>query len=414
MKAPEVCATASAVEAVDAGASGIALECAEANATARGRAGFAAAVVRWQRLHGRHDLPWQGSRDPYRIWLSEVMLQQTQVSTVIPYFRRFVERFPDVASLARAPLDEVMRLWSGLGYYSRARNLHRCAREVLERHGGQFPLDSVTLAGLPGIGRSTAAAIAAFSAGERVAILDGNVRRVLCRVFGVEGWPGERQVETRLWQIAERELPETAIEAYTQGLMDLGATVCTRARPACERCPVRDRCVALREQAVARLPSPRPKRQVPLRRCRMFALRGPAGWLVEKRPAAGIWGGLWSLPQSEPLGVESGDIGRVDRADGDQGRVDSAGSLAQAAQLAAGHGLRISSAFESPGFVHTFTHFRLAIEPVVCEVVHATAVTAPGTAWLPDADLAEAALPQPVKQLLLRESERWVGRIAAG
>jgi A/G-specific adenine glycosylase len=387
---------------------------------------FAGAIIDWQRAHGRHQLPWQGSRDPYRIWLSEVMLQQTQVATVIPYYQRFIAAFPDVAGLAAAPLEEVMRLWSGLGYYSRARNLHRCAVTVMERHGGRFPSDAAGLASLPGIGRSTAAAIAVFATGERAAILDGNVRRVLCRAFGVEGWPGERLVEARLWQLAEELLPgvpvsgrstlgaETGIGAYTQGLMDLGATVCTRARPACNACPLRTRCVALREGSVARLPTPRPKRVSPLRRCRMFALRASAGWLVEKRPPAGIWGGLWSLPQGEL--VEAADAGAgaggapVGPAPNRQGARDSV--QAEAERIAARHGLRISAAIERPGFMHAFTHFRLLIEPVICEVVAVRELNSGvGAGWLRADEVEGAALPQPVKRLLLDEA---MHAVAAG
>jgi A/G-specific adenine glycosylase len=344
--------------------------------------GFAGAIIDWQRKAGRHDLPWQKTRDPYRIWLAEVMLQQTQVATVIPYYLRFLQAFPDVAALASAPLDEVMRRWSGLGYYSRARNLHRCAREVLEQHGGRFPADARALEGLPGIGRSTAAAIAAFAHGKRAAILDGNVRRVLCRVFGVEGWPGERAVEKRLWALADRELPDEDIEGYTQGLMDLGATVCVRTRPACERCPVIARCVAHREAMVARLPSPRPARVSPQRACRMFAIRRDNLWLLEKRPPSGIWGGLWSLPQTaEAEGVEP--------------------AQGQAERIALRHGLRIAPPEALESFVHVFTHLRLRIEPFVCEATGVHGVSAPGAIWLPAAEVADAALPRPVKRLLL-------------
>ena len=210
---------------------------------------FAETLIAWQRGHGRHGLPWQ-VRDAYRVWLSEIMLQQTQVETVIPYYQRFIARFPDLPSLAAAPVEDVLTLWSGLGYYARARNLYKCARVVMERHGGAFPADPALLAELPGIGRSTAAAISAFSFGTRAAILDGNVKRVLARCFGIDGFPGNKAVETALWTLAESLLPATDVDIYTQAQMDLGATVCTRGRPACGRCPVAARCVALREGRV--------------------------------------------------------------------------------------------------------------------------------------------------------------------
>src|SRR3954452_4860522 len=198
---------------------------------------FSSRLVAWQRKHGRHALPWQNTRDAYRIWLSEIMLQQTQVAAVLGYYARFLERFPTVGVLAEAPLDDVMACWSGLGYYTRARNLHACARRVLAEYGAVFPSDPALLADLPGIGRSTAAAISAFSSGTRAAILDGNVKRVFARVFGVDQYPGLKPVEEALWRRADALLPETGIERYTQGLMDLGATLCTRSSPDCSRCP---------------------------------------------------------------------------------------------------------------------------------------------------------------------------------
>ena len=258
-------------------------------------------IVRWHARHGRHDLPWQGTREPYRVWLSEIMLQQTQVATVRDYYVRFVQRFPDLRSLAAADLDEVLALWSGLGYYSRARNLHRCAQQLVEQHGAAFPRSSEELAELPGIGRSTAAAIAAFCFGERVAIFDGNVKRVLSRVLGFEGDLAQAGAQRALWQQATALLPERGIEAYTQGLMDLGATLCTLRRPACGRCPLAAHCVAHRQGREHDFPvkTRRLKRGV-----RSHALlwleQGTQLWLVQ-RPAAGVWGGLWSLPQFDSL-----------------------------------------------------------------------------------------------------------------
>src|SRR6185503_10899350 len=234
------------------------------------RGSFAARVIGWQKKSGRAGLPWQGIRDPYRIWLSEVMLQQTQVSTVIPYYQRFLERFPDVKALARATEEDVLELWSGLGYYSRGRNLHRAAQEAVRAHRG-IPTARAKLEELPGVGRSTAAAIAAFSSGAREAILDGNVRRVLARCFAVSGYPGAPAVERKLWELAESLLPEHDIEAYTQGLMDVGATVCTRSRPRCGECPLSSRCEALRLDKVSSYPAPRPRRPLPIRSTVMMA-----------------------------------------------------------------------------------------------------------------------------------------------
>jgi A/G-specific adenine glycosylase len=262
-----------------------------------GPAGFAERLIDWQGREGRHGLPWQGSRDPYRVWLSEIMLQQTQVATVLGYYGRFLERFPDVAALAAASLDEVLALWSGLGYYSRARNLHRCALKVVAEHGGRFPDNAAQLAELPGIGRSTAAAIAAFCFGERVAILDGNVKRVLGRVLAFEGDLAEAAQQRALWAQAEHLLPATGIEAYTQGLMDLGAGLCSRRAPRCLPCPVQDLCAARRTGSPERFPIKTRKLKRSRRENLWLCLvwRGRY-WLVQ-RPPQGVWAGLWSLPE---------------------------------------------------------------------------------------------------------------------
>lgn len=336
---------------------------------------FAERVVAWHAAHGRHDLPWQRTRDPYRVWLSEVMLQQTQVATVVDYYARFLHRFPDVASLAAAPLADVMRLWAGLGYYSRARNLHACARRVVTELGGEFPRAAQALAQLPGIGRSTAAAIAALCFGERAAILDGNVKRVLARHFGIEGSPGAAAVERQLWQLAGELLPQRrAMPAYTQGLMDLGATVCTRARPRCEGCPVASTCAALRTGRVAELPAPRPRKPVPTRRVQMLvAVHGDAV-LVEQRPPAGVWGGLLALPQ-----------------------FDGAAALHSALRTLA-DGVR---ARRLPARRHVFTHFTLEFTPHVVRLARiAQRAAEPGVVWLPLADIEAAALPTPIRALL--------------
>jgi A/G-specific adenine glycosylase len=260
---------------------------------------LSARVIAWQRVHGRHALPWQRTRDPYRVWLSEVMLQQTQVSTVLERYTAFLQRFPDVQALAAAPLDDVLALWSGLGYYSRARNLHRCAQEVVACLGGLFPARADALATLPGIGRSTAAAIAAFCHGQRVAILDGNVKRVLTRVLGFGGDLAEARQERALWALAESLLPADGVEAYTQGLMDLGATVCLPRQPRCGDCPLAARCVA---RAQGR-PQAYPVKTRKLRRhawahALLVLMRGEQVWLLQ-RPPRGVWAGLWSLPQAD-------------------------------------------------------------------------------------------------------------------
>jgi A/G-specific adenine glycosylase len=335
---------------------------------------FASRVVRWHSQHGRHDLPWQGDGDAYRVWLSEIMLQQTQVATVIPYFTRFVARFPDVCALAAAGEDAVLALWSGLGYYSRARNLHAAARVVAARHGGCFPATQQELAALPGIGRSTAAAIAALAFGRRCAILDGNVKRVLARHAAIEGWPGTRAVEAALWQLAEARVPLRDVHAYTQGLMDLGALVCTRQRPRCDSCPLRTDCLAHATGRTAELPAPRPRRVLPEKSVRMLLLRDHGTLLLEKRPPRGIWGGLWSLPELDP-GVDASMHCRIR------------------------YGFEVRALRALPAFSHAFTHFRLNIQ--LLELRIAARGTPPaGQVWLTPKDALDAALPAPVRTLL--------------
>jgi A/G-specific adenine glycosylase len=336
---------------------------------------FAARVVAWQRQAGRHDLPWQ-VRDPYRIWLSEIMLQQTQVSAVIPYYLRFTGRFPDIASLARAAEDDVLALWSGLGYYARARNLHAAAQRMAAEHGGRFPEDFDAIVDLPGIGRSTAGAISVFAFGARRAILDGNVKRVLARYFGIEGFPGTSSIEKQLWLRAESLLPAEDVEAYTQGLMDLGATVCTRGRPRCEACPLRGDCVAYAQGRTEELPSPRPRKALPEKSTVMLILRRGGEVLLEKRPAPGIWGGLWSFPEV---------------ADAAQ------------AQAIARDRFGIEATIEAmlPDVRHVFTHFGLTIRPAVLRVQRLDPrVQAPGAMWLNLEEALDAALPAPVRGIL--------------
>ena len=262
---------------------------------------FSPRIVAWQRLHGRHDLPWQNTRDPYRIWLSEIMLQQTQVATVIPYYERFLARFPDVAALAAAAQEDVMPYWAGLGYYARARNLHRCAQEIARDWQGRFPPTAEAIATLPGIGRSTAAAIAAFAYGERSPILDGNVKRVFTRHFGIAGDPSKREVEQRLWALADTQVevaPDLDMAAYTQGLMDLGATLCTRGKPACDKCPVADTCVARREGRQAELPTPKRARRCPSARRRCWCCNGMAPTCCSSGPSPASGAACGACPNS--------------------------------------------------------------------------------------------------------------------
>lgn len=345
---------------------------------------FADALIDWQKQHGRHQLPWQGTRDAYRIWLSEIMLQQTQVATVIPYYARFLDSFPDVAALAAAPTETVMAHWSGLGYYTRARNLHRCAQQVVSNHAGRFPSDPETLASLPGIGKSTAAAIAAFAYGARAAILDGNVKRVFCRVFGVEGFPGQAAVEKNLWQRAEAMLPAREIEAYTQGLMDLGATLCTRTRPACDRCPMQSRCIAHASGRTAELPARKPKKAIPEKSTVMLVVMHEGEILMEQRPPEGIWGGLLSLPELNRLFSENSDV-----------------DLDEQLALALSSFGDIDEIMMLSSFVHGFTHYRLSVMPVQVTLRQRHVMAAQSDyQWRALAQISDAALPSPVRKLL--------------
>ena len=270
---------------------------------------FADALLRWFDRDGRHDLPWQHPRTPYRTWVAEIMLQQTQVQTVIPYYARFLEALPTLPALAAADADRVLALWSGLGYYARARNLHRAAQVCVAEHGGELPVDFDALAALPGIGRSTAGAILAQAHGARFAILDGNVKRTLARVHGIDGWPGSSAVEKRLWAIAEASLPDARLADYTQAIMDFGATLCTRHDPGCLLCPLQDGCVARREGRVDQLPQARPGKPLPERRTLMLLLRDDAGQvLLARRPPTGVWAGLWSLPETDDHDGDGDDV----------------------------------------------------------------------------------------------------------
>ena len=346
----------------------------------RAAASFSARLIDWQRTHGRHTLPWQNTRDPYRVWLSEIMLQQTQVATVLGYFARFLQRFPDVAALAAASLDEVFGLWSGLGYYSRARNLHACAQAVVARHGGEFPRSSAALMTLPGIGRSTAAAIAAFCFGERVAILDGNVKRVLTRVLAFDGDLAEAASERALWAEATALLPEHDIDRYTQGLMDLGATLCSVRAPACLLCPVQVDCAAAAAGTQERYPVKTRKLKRGKREHVWLWLRWRDAVWLEQRPATGVWAGLWSLP--EFASIEAFDA-------------------ASAGWPGAGEVL--------PSFTHVLTHLDWRLHPLRWSLPDRLAAPArraieaawPSGRWFTQDEALAAGLPAPVRKLLL-------------
>lgn len=356
------------------------------------RDSFAPRLLGWFEQHGRRDLPWQQPRSAYRVWLSEIMLQQTQVRTVIPYFQRFVQTLPDLPTLAQASEDQVMALWSGLGYYRRARHLHAAAQQCMQRHDGGLPASFEALLALPGIGRSTAGAILAQAHGLRFPILDGNVKRVLSRWRGIEGWPGAPAIERELWQLAQSLLPNARLPDYTQALMDLGATVCTRSAPACLRCPLRDDCRARQQGRTAELPASRPGKTLPRRACVMLLAFDEAGCvLLQKRDGPGVWHGLWSLPEAPDADTLQAFIQRHLHTSG--------------------------TAVPLPGFEHVFSHYRLHITPLCHTRVKARtevdpsrtdpsrtgpaqADPAPALRWAAPAQWPAIGLPAPVRKLL--------------
>lgn len=342
---------------------------------------FATNLIRWQHLHGRHQLPWQNTQDPYAIWLSEIMLQQTQVATVVPYYLRFLQQFPDINSLALASLDAVLSLWSGLGYYARGRNLHRAAQIIVDQYNGIFPHDLKLIQQLPGVGRSTAAAIAVFAYGEEYAILDGNVKRVFARYFGINGYPGAKDTETLLWQKAEELIPRKdivgKIQTYTQALMDLGATICTRSRPQCSVCPLRIDCIALRENRVDKLPTARPRKLLPQKETVMLMMLQQDWVLLQKRPLTGIWGGLWCLPEIS--------------------LTEDTNSYCQQQ-----FGLNVRVMAELPPLDHSFTHFKLRIYPRPLHIISPViAHKNYGLTRFSFEDALGAAIPTAVRRLLL-------------
>jgi len=339
---------------------------------------FADRLLAWHLRHGRHDLPWQHRPTPYRVWVSEVMLQQTQVSTVIPYFKRFISRFPTVGALANADLEVVLGQWSGLGYYARARNLHRAARVVRDEHRGRLPRTADALRRLPGIGRSTAAAILALACNQHHAILDGNVKRVLSRHRGIDGWAGRAAVTRRLWALAEALTPASDTAAYTQAIMDIGATLCTRTRPNCNACPLCPDCIAHADGRTGELPARRPRRPLPERSALFLIIEdAERRVLFERRPPVGIWGGLWSLPECPPgtdvriwcrdrFGVAPGEITPL------------------------------------PELRHTFSHFHLEIRPrrVILGEPPNRVMEGATTHWYSREAARALGLPAPVRKLL--------------
>ncbi|GMQ52773.1 A/G-specific adenine glycosylase [Halopseudomonas aestusnigri] len=347
---------------------------------------FAQRVLDWYDEHGRHDLPWQQDMTPYRVWVSEIMLQQTQVATVIPYYLRFMQELPSVEALAAADEDQVLHLWTGLGYYSRARNLHKAARLVVSQLGGEFPRSVEGLCALPGIGRSTAGAVASLSMGIRAPILDGNVKRVLTRFEAVDGWPGEKAVHDRLWRMAESLTPQNRVAHYTQAMMDLGATLCTRSNPSCLLCPLRDGCKARALGEPKRFPASRPRKVLPVRSCVMPLLMNEEGavWL-QRRPSSGLWGGLWCPPQLDAEDELADLLGRLQMA---------------AHEREALAPLR-----------HTFSHFHLDIQPLLLRVSVRPAVAESGQVWYNLRHPESLGLAAPVKKLL-RQIEARVPSLA--
>ena len=337
---------------------------------------FSDRLLRWYASDGRHDLPWQQNRSLYRVWVSEIMLQQTQVTTVIPYFERFMARFPDITRLANASVDEVLHLWTGLGYYARARNLHQAAKTIRDEYDGRFPENFEQVLALKGIGRSTAGAILAQALGQRHVILDGNVKRVLTRLYAIEGWPGKKSIEEQLWALADTLTPDNQLTDYTQAIMDLGATLCSR-KPGCEACPVREYCQAWQQGKATLFPTPKPRKTLPVKQTCMLILRNQKGEiLLEQRPPSGIWGGLWSLPECPDADIQS--------------------------WCEATLGLKLKASEHKEVLRHTFSHFHLDITPVTAELKGPTnhVMEAANRVWYNTQQPEELGLPAPVLKIL--------------
>ncbi len=342
---------------------------------------FNTRLLTWFDKHGRKDLPWQQTVTPYRVWVSEIMLQQTQVTTVIPYFERFMARFPDVGALTHAQLDDVLHLWTGLGYYARGRNLHKAALLIRDEHEGKFPRDIEAVVALPGIGRSTAGAILSIACEQRHPILDGNVKRVLARYHAIDGWPGTPTIEKEMWQLADLHTPHQRNAAYTQAIMDLGATLCRRSKPLCQICPMKSDCQALAQGRQHELPVSRPKKSIPTRRVAMLLLKNEQQQvLLQQRPPSGIWGGLWSLPE---LAADSSEK-----------------NILQWCERELGYKVQIEQ--RAKPLRHTFSHFHLDIEAIVARTsANANGVRDAGNAvWYNPANPDARGLAAPVKNLL--------------
>jgi A/G-specific adenine glycosylase len=332
---------------------------------------FARVLLDWFDLHGRHDLPWQHPRTAYQVWVSEIMLQQTQVQTVIPYFQRFMKAFPTIETLAQAEQTDVLAHWAGLGYYARGRNLHRAAQQIQQQYQGCFPTNYQDIIDLPGIGRSTAGAILAQAFEQPYAILDGNVKRVLTRFYGIEGWPGDKRIENQLWQKAEALLPSQRLADYTQALMDFGATLCKRSQPVCEACPLREQCQAIKTQSVKLLPTPKPKKTLPIKECWVLILQDELGRIaVERRPQQGIWGGLYSLP-------EFSDINQLMLA-----------------------GVKPDSLLEWQMLRHSFSHYHLHIHPIQAQKALVVGEVCDRHIWLSPQQALSKGLPAPIKKII--------------
>lgn len=337
---------------------------------------FAQRVLQWFDEHGRKHLPWQQDITPYKVWVSEIMLQQTQVTTVIPYFERFMQSFPDVTALANAPQDEVLHHWTGLGYYARARNLHKAAKHIVDEHNGVFPTNLDDVMALPGIGRSTAGAILSIACHQTHAILDGNVKRVLARYYAIEGWPGKKPVENALWQVAERNTPTQRCHHYTQVMMDLGAMVCTRTKPKCDICPLQQDCIAYAQGEQSKYPGKKPKKAIPEKQTLLIVPVFNKQVYLEQRPQSGLWGGLYGFIEATDMAMAESELKK--------------------------RGIAVATFSEQAAFRHTFSHFHLDITPVIAVVNSAPRlqVAEQSAQWFVFDEPVEVGLAAPTKKII--------------